>query len=1580
MKTANPDIPNIPNTPDVGAQLSSAPAQPLVLFPVRLETRFFPLPDGSSELRVRVYPDKVHIDTHEPALIDEEVKWGKHFWEQTWRAAGDEERAKAAWAQLADRFDPPRAGWIALALKPLNPGDRPQTAIAADAPLPKPINFPTPATQAEPWLRAPLTRLLPNFWVLLGYKNGKLVLNVKGGAIRESLASGPDPSPNAVVDAVGIDAGMKWMVDFQEAEAVGMGLRAKLTKEIAAAGFDFVLVMGIKDSSATTTDWTSRLVDVFNAHHYTDGISFIPPGTPSNNTADAPSGFSSADPGHDASYRAERAGVQAGDRSNASVLANALGLTRTPEVFVNVAHAADTDQFDAQNMNTALWQATWGYFLLQMLGVGQPGENPLTDDDIAWARNHFIQYVRASGPLPAMRIGKQPYGFLPITSLTAWKPPAGQETQFNRDVALRDFLLRLRDIWRRNLPNIPRLGRSDDTPQQSGIDKDLADVMSMDGLSARYSMRNLLGRHYLEHLWPFISADFFLEVWNLPELEPPAEAEPPEIEPPDPDMTPAQRAQFRKQQLARRDAFIKAQKARQLAFQRTVAARQALLKGKRDVVTAWWNTQERLTTAVLQTLGQTWRPRLAHGTYSGPVATLNGPLVQADHSPVLSPNYIEALLAARDITKEIRFRNLSIEQPEPHTLLHLLLRHSMLLEYTNAATRLLLKRAAIPPESRREPELVDLPVGLFTRTVWRQMAMRLDIEGQPQPIELSNYLLGFLPSGEPDTAREPDLKTLSEFRASLAQLQSLPVAKLELLLRGTLDLCSHRLDAWITSFATKRLADMRQSSPISVLYGGYGWVMNLTPETAPPQIAPPPGEQAPVFQPANNPGFVHAPSLAQASTVAILRSGHLAHAGADKQKPNDLMAIDLSSERVRLATWLLDGVRQGQPLGALLGYRFERRLQEAGAPEFIATFRELAPLVARKLDQPGPGVAVEAVAANNVVDGLALLRRWQKGKSTQPPQWTNDTIPFGAAVGQQKAKLPPFDNNNAKFKTVQAELNLLEQTVDAVSDALMAESVFQIVRGNPLRAANTIESIAGGETPPPELEVVRTPRSGLAITHRVIALFNGVPAAPAGWDKPAHPFRADAEPYLNAWAAKLLGSPANVRCLVERFASDTGAVLQTHEVRLNELALAPLDFIYAIEGSAGQQAEIEQRIVYRAARALGGVAPGSLLRVNLSRQPAWKTDELSYGEFSELLRAARKLFSTARAIDDADVNPPERSTSFTVEVKDLGDRAAAAQTSLATTAKAFADQLAATGGPNLDALRELILQAAAFGVAGAVPLSAVAETPADRELLVVQAESIRKELAKRLAQLNDLAKTEPASDEEKRDRALAQLRIVFGKAFTVLPRFTASNATELQQAIADSTRLQDGDALASTTWFERSARVRDGVSRLNAALSYAEALNTGERLRLTIAQLPFTTNDRWLALPFKPGQTPTAGKLSLAVQSAASVDVAKPLAGVLIDEWIEVIPSTTEVTGIALQYDQPSTAPPQTILIAVPPELGVPWTIWSLQQVLMETLDLARIRAADSEALDEVGHYLPALYFACNTLGDTVSTDFTTIK
>jgi hypothetical protein len=1523
MPTANPAIPAIDNSPDVQTPLSSKPAQPIVLLPVRLETRFFPLADGSVELRVRVYPDAVHMDTHEPELTADEITWGRHFWEEAWRAASDEERAKTAWRQLADRFDSPRAAWIARALTPLNPGDRPSAAVPVGQPLALEPRFPAPSTKTESWTRAPVTRVLPSRWIALGYKGDRLVVQAQGAAIPDPLPTGPDPNAapagtGANGDRPGIDDGITWMVDFGVAEHVGMGIRARLSSADAAAGLDFLLVMGVKDTPDGATDSAAQLAALFDAHHYTGGLGFVAHGTPTNNTADTPSGFSSTDPGDDASYQAERAqAFQPGDGSNADVLTTALGLGAAGPVFASLANATTAEQRDAQHMNTALWQATWGYFLLQMLGVGENSQNPLTDDDIAWVRSHFIDYVRASGPLPALRVGKQPYGVLPVTSLSAWKPPAGQPDEHARDQTMQSFLLKLRDLWRRQTPSVPRLGRSDD------LDADMAAVLSMDGLSSSYAIRNFMGRQYLEHLWVFLSADFFFHLAMSWQPQP---------------RGPLTLGQFR----------------------------------------SWFATQDQLASAVLTTLGIPWKPRMARGVFAPPVVTLRGALVQpepSDKAAPLAPNYIESLLAARDLPGDVRDHH---QQPPPRALLYLLLRHAMLLEYTNAGTQLLIRRGLLPPAQRREPELLDLPPGQPTQTVWKQLATTITVPGASTPIPLGDYLLGFLPSGEPDVASEPALQPLSEFRASLAHLQSLSVTRLEDLLTGTLDLCSHRLDAWITSMATKRLAELRRANPFGVLIGGYGWVMNLQPVPVQTPIAPLPDEPGPIFEAADNPGFVHTPSLAQATTAAVLRSGQLAH--ADPQGPDDLLAIDLSSERVRLATWLLDGVRQGQPLGALLGYRFERGLQEAGKPQYIGYFRELAPLVAKKLEQTTQ--PVESIAANNVADGLRLNVLWQQVLKLPPipgnPQ--TDTGPVGRLFSTLPER-PSVPDLMADRSVLEAALNALTDSVDAVSDALMAETVHQLVRGNPVRVASAVESIAGGETPPPELDVVQTPRSGIALTHRIVTLISGDPAFPAAWAPPVHPFRAAAEPRLNAWAANLLGDPARVRCVVERLDPADGRVVESQTLQLDQLGLAPLDFIYAVEGGqGGQQAEIEQRILHAVARMPGGFAAGPLLRVSPARQPEWPPNDLGYGEFSELLRTVRQLIAGARALDAEDLTLPERNADSGVDIAELEARASGAGQALSQAADELGQALAAPD-TELETLRDLLLRAASLGVAGAVPLSAAGDLPADRQTLTTQAGSVWQELAQRMAQLASLGNgPAPATAENRRDVALARLRIVFGKSFLVLPQFAAANAAELGQALAGSTALQGGDPLASVTWFQRMARVRKGVARLDATLQYTEAVSAGETLALTLAQLPYGPGDRWVGLPLLAGQQLPAGKLSIAVQSAAPLDTSKPLAGLLIDEWIEIVPSTTETTGIALQYDQPNAAPPQTILVAAPPDPDAPWTVWSLQQVLLETLDLARLRAVDLEALSEIGHYLPAAYFAYNGQAATVSTDFAVIR
>ena len=89
--------------------------------------------------------------------------------------------------------------------------------------------------------------------------------------------------------------------------------------------------------------------------------------------------------------------------------------------------------------------------------------------------------------------------------------------------------------------------------------------------------------------------------------------------------------------------------------------------------------------------------------------------------------------------------------------------------------------------------------------------------------------------------------SLLEFRESLRHLKTVSATRLERTFAGTLDLCSHRLDAWMTSVATRRLADMRRATPTGLLLGGYSWVVNLKPAPPSPPDTAPPGETGPIL-------------------------------------------------------------------------------------------------------------------------------------------------------------------------------------------------------------------------------------------------------------------------------------------------------------------------------------------------------------------------------------------------------------------------------------------------------------------------------------------------------------------------------------------------------------------------------------------------------------------------------------------------------------------------------------------------------------------------------------------------------------
>jgi hypothetical protein len=271
--------------------------RPLLLLPARLETRFHDGAEGA-ELWVRVYPDQVFVDSHEPGLTDREIAAGQAYWDEVWRAGNPPpapEDAERPWRKLAAAYGPNRAAWIASVMTPVNLDQRPD----AD-----PV-YPSPAQRDSSWEQPPRARALPGRWILALVEGGQVTGRYPGEPVTPGLAVGPSPHPGPLPSDIPVDEGMRWMVDFAAAQAAGMAWRIPLTPAQRGRGFDRILAYGVRADPEGTAA-ASDLAGLLACHHYADGLSFVPQGAPTNNTPDAASSFSRADPGYQVSFAVER--------------------------------------------------------------------------------------------------------------------------------------------------------------------------------------------------------------------------------------------------------------------------------------------------------------------------------------------------------------------------------------------------------------------------------------------------------------------------------------------------------------------------------------------------------------------------------------------------------------------------------------------------------------------------------------------------------------------------------------------------------------------------------------------------------------------------------------------------------------------------------------------------------------------------------------------------------------------------------------------------------------------------------------------------------------------------------------------------------------------------------------------------------------------------------------------------------------------------------------------------------------------------------------------------------------------------
>ena len=383
---------------------------------------------------------------------------------------------------------------------------------------------------------------------------------------------------------------------------------------------------------------------------------------------------------------------------------------------------------------------------------------------------------------------------------------------------------------------------------------------------------------------------------------------------------------------------------------------------------------------------------------------------------------------------------------EPAALLYLLLRHALQIAYSDTAQREKARRGLIEAAqvTYAEPAFVhvqaekavsDSRYGVLHETVnGKRLAelIRIDID-----------------------AIDPEL---SEQVAAIERLARTPTAALERAFAEHIDCASYRLDAWKQGLLTWQLERMRNvgEGQDGTYLGAYGWLEDVKPEgktftavTLPADVdalVNKPGD-APLMRESTNLGLIHAPSLNHATTAAVLRNGYHANGGR--------MAVDLSSQRVRLAMGIIEGMRVGQSLGALLGYRFERHLHDAGILQLRATtyaIRRQFPLAAQQIKSTKDDtLAIEAIAASNVVDGRALLAHVEASTQKNYP-WGIATLPLDPDATRRAAMNAAIDAAVAHIRDVN----------DAVADLALAEGVHQAVIGNYDRSAGTLEAFAKG--------------------------------------------------------------------------------------------------------------------------------------------------------------------------------------------------------------------------------------------------------------------------------------------------------------------------------------------------------------------------------------------------------------------------------------------------------------------------------------------------------------------------------------
>jgi hypothetical protein len=1513
-------------------------ATPIMLLPLRLETRFKDTGDGE-QLWVRVYPDEVAVTTHEKILTEREVDFGVAYW-KTLRGTSDEDVRKDAWRALADRFGANRAAWIALQTKPLN-WSTPPPASDDDLKFPE-----IQSTKPDSWTEAPHTVVMPDRFVLMAYRGGKVIHTQVGKQISDRLVLGPAPlededqpsiTRNPADNRLQYGDDFEWLIDFPLAVDSGMGFRVPLAALDSQSGFDQLLVIGLK-LTTNDADGQTLLEELIDNHHYSaKGFSLVKQGSATNNTDNDDSQFNSSDWLHDVSYFVENGNPlftwqsDPAKATDGQRLAEYLGINYEHLQYISNADA--TDHGEAVAMNRALYAGTLGYYLNSMLN------EVMSDETIQNLRELFTDGVTGRGPIPAIRVGNQPYGILLTSSFSRW---TYHRSNLERgplfDDQVRAILLHLQGLWKNletTLSHISKTGNAGDN---------LMKVLGLQPTSADYYHRVGYSYDYLRNLEQFeLGGKYFGDVLA---------------------------AMF--------EAFAGRQFLKDFGYQTQRA-----------------NGTAKPMPLLFQLIYQHYQTRLDNQNLID-----NLPLSEErgikPYDEGTGKNYINWLLDNSSDVNKLEHEDFGAGITKPNALLYLMLHNALLSEARNSIYSLLTSHDIVADELVRSRKFMNISSqpDVSHWEVLRAPANRI-VPAESSDRSLLSYV-------QLDRFHAVDIgRYLKQAKDALQTLSGLPTARLERLFAEHIDTLNYRLDPWQTALFDRRLREQRELSSESpkrrngIYLGSFGYLENvkaerekrtkLSEDVLPVELRER-GDN--LYLNPKNGGYVHAPSLNHATAAAILRNGYLTHSSpADRDK----LSVNLSSERVRRAKYLIDGVRNGQTLEVLLGYQFERGLHDWTTrpvnpiilDQLKPVFRSAFPIKRTRIPRQGfSSEAAEVVDDFTVTNGLDLAR-------------TTVAFPYGITT------MPPLDSN--QIDAIKTEKSNLENTLDALRDVLTAECAYQLALGNFDRAAAVLQSVSGGQLPV-EIEVINSSRgTDLSFTNRVALQFDpSVTANP--WPPIPTTRRARTEPAFNNWVGTMIGDPATIKCSV-RAVDENDVTLSDGSgnpiagvVSLADLNVQALDFIYLIRKKvdATGYSEIESRVRHHFARTFS-VPDTTIVKIEFANGGGGAPATRSFAEILPFANAIREMTGSARPLQGQDFTPASKTLTGAsdnpgnLDVLELQSRVAGIRTEFDAlftdldTAAGDADTLQTESAVEL--LRQRLLDIAGAGVPHAFPLSATGFGDAERESLIAQGKSLhdRYETVKSAYDDKLTAVNAAATKPPQKAALLTEMaRAFLGEDFVLLPQFTLTDVTDASKA--DTSRDQLLKYVRDTLnyplpieeWLHGISLVRPNMHNFNTVLMLSQTFNQ-DSPECSPLQLPFRDNDTWLSIEFPAGTAIVHDTIAMLQCLPQGFQPAATQTGLLIDEWTETLPQKEEVTGIAFNYDQPNSAPPSAILLATTPEITGKWQWDNLTDTVLETIERAKLRAVEPDMIDTMGGFatlLPSTISEFSTSKNGISLDY----